>query len=151
MNAGYRLWRRMWSGAAAFVLSGCGEGGSGGCAPSEASCSSGGAVSYTVYLDAAPSNLGALLVSIETSSNASVAVLSGRGMPSTVDGQGERRAIIVGMTPTGAIARITFASQPDRTPVVSVVQAATTQAGGYSPIARSNIRLRVDGGLGSSR
>jgi len=121
-----------------IVALGCDDRGE--CTVSGATCGA----AYTLILDAAPQNLGALMISIETETSASVTVLSGRSMPASLDGQGTRRAIVIGASPLAAVARITFGARPSRPPSIIVLQAAANQSAGYGPIAPSNIRFRID-------
>lgn len=117
------------------------------CVVSAAGC--GGTASYVVILDAAPQNLGALMISLETETSATVTILSGRSMPVALDGQGTRPAILIGASPLATIARISFSAKPSRPPSIVLLEAAANQSGGYRPIALSNIRFRIEEVAGS--
>jgi hypothetical protein len=103
----------------------------------------GGPVTYDVSLQSAPANLGAVILSIQTADQSTVSVVSGRSLPAQLDGTGLRRGIIIGPVINGSIINIHFNSLPAGAPVVSVVDAAANQSGGYAVIPPSSLQLTV--------
>lgn len=112
------------------------------CGPSEPGC--GGPVTYSVRLSGAPADLGALMVSLSTSEEADVLVRSGRGMPGNLDGSGTRRAILVGVSATATLLEITFQVRPLSVPVVSILDAAANQGGGYAVIQTTGMTVLIE-------
>jgi hypothetical protein len=103
----------------------------------------GGPVTYAVAIQAAPANLGAVMLSIDTKDQTTVAVVSGRAVPGQLSGTGTRRAIIMGAVQGSTMATILFSSIPAQGPTVLVTSAASNQAGGYQPIPATAVQLTV--------
>jgi hypothetical protein len=103
----------------------------------------GGPVTYAVAIQAAPANLGAVTLSIDTKDQTTVSVVAGRAVPGQLSGTGARRAIIIGAPQGSTMATILFSSIPAQGPTVLVTGAAANQAGGYQPIPATAVQLSV--------
>lgn len=133
---------------AALVL-GCGGGGGDGgvdksCAPADPTCATLTQV-YDVVLDAAPSDVGIMLVTV---SAASPKTVTARGSArfladSPPAGAGALGVIVLTPVPGQAFARITFDTPPTAPPVVTVNSAARNASGGYAVLPATEVQVRV--------
>lgn len=100
---------------------------------------------YQIVLQSAPPDVGALMLSIEGSTNKTVTFRGSRIIPSAPqESSGVVTGIVIGATVSSEVAVVSYQTAPPAAPTVQVRAASAGSAGQYRVIASSEIKLTIN-------